>query len=337
MGAWAESPRMRLDLNVWYPCARPQGNINISSWIVHASLNARCAEGKFPLLVISHPTSGSRFSYHELAGDLARAGFIVVAPTHSRDTFENMDDLFTWNQLARRVEEIDESIRLIHADATLGERLEDGDVGVIGFGAGASAALLLGGALPSCENWPTYRRRAPLDDPYVENWTAKKIDKICAELPLKKSLANRDVRAVAVIAPAFGMLFDEASFRYFYPPALLVSAGKDKFNLAELHTYPVARALGKKASFLDLPLADTGAIMSDCPPQLRMEMADLCLSQSQEIKRSARSALRDELVAFFQYYLRDPAKLPNIPEPPDLTPPPPPRSPIEKPRSSRRK
>lgn len=320
LGAWTENPATRLDLNVWYPCKRSATNINITPWIVYASHNARCAEGKFPLLALSHPTSGTRFSYHDLGSRLARAGFVVVAPTHARDCVENMDDLFTWNQLKHRVEEINEAIRLIVADASLGEHVERNSIGIIGFGAGGTAALLMGGALPNCETWQNYRKHAGEDDPYADARASAKIDGICAQLPLKSSLANPDVRAVAAVSPGFGMLFNADSFKYFYPAALLVSAGREKFNRSEIHVESIARALGKKARFLDLPDADTGALMADCPPSLRREMAELCLSAPQEIKTRLRGELQGALVTFFKRYLQNPEERPQIPAPPDLNP-----------------
>ena len=42
-------------------------------------------EGKHPLILLSHDSAGSRFSLHELASELARNGFVVLAFTHPGD------------------------------------------------------------------------------------------------------------------------------------------------------------------------------------------------------------------------------------------------------------
>lgn len=316
LGIWAEEPHLRVDVNVWYPTIRQPRDLSYPPWVLNVARNARPAEGKFPLLVLSHATPADRFAYHDLAAWLAREGYAVVAPTHGLDCMANMDDLFTWRQLTRRCEEIDTAIRLALREKDLATCIDARRIGVIGFGAGADAALLLGGALPTCAGWPGYCARAGAGDAYCSPWARDRMTGLCQALPLQKSLADKRVKAVAAIAPGYGMLFDAASFRHFYPPLLLVGAGKDKFNKMSLHCEPLARLLGPKALFLELPLADAGALMAECPEALAAELPELCQSVTRLERSALRQELQEALLAFFGHYFGITANLPKIPAPP---------------------
>ena len=85
-------------------------------------------------------------------------------------------------------------------------------------------------------------------------------------------------------------------------PILLVAAGRDNFNRAELHCEPLARILGKKANYLELPRADAGALMGSCSPALRQELPELCLSVSPEERHSIHRELEQALWTFFSMY-----------------------------------
>lgn len=311
---------MRLDVNIWYPAQRQAKELNYPPWLIEGAANARPAPGRFPLLIISHATPADRFAYHGLAARLARNGFIVVCPNHGHDYMDNMDDMFTWEQLARRAKEIEKALGLALAEKDLEACADRGRIGLIGFGSGATVALLMGGALPTCEIWPGYCASAGAADPYCSPWAREKMGELCATFPLRESLAWPAIKAIAAIAPGFGMIFGADSFKYFYPPLLLVAAGKDNFNKAWLHCEPIAKLLGSRARFLDLPEADAGALISDCPSGLAQELPELCLSVSPETKKAIQNKLSETLLAFFSHYLVVTGNLPKIPEPPDLKP-----------------
>lgn len=320
MGNWTAEPEIRMDLNIWYPARRMPRELNFSPWVIEATLNAKPAEGKFPLLALSHPTEGTRFSYHKLAAFLAVNGFIVVAPTHGHDSMNNMDDLLTWTQLERRAKEIEQAIGLSLKEKDLARVADPKRIGLIGFGSGATVALLLGGALPSCGGWREYCKRAGSQDAYCNPWAKGRIDSLCKNLPLQKSMADQRIKAITAIAPGFGMIFDKDSFAHFHPPLLLVSAGRDKFNVPALHCEAIGRILGSKAKYLDLPGADSGALMSECPAGYAQELPELCLSVTSEQRKRLFKNLSGALLSFFSHYLQNEDNLPRIPAPPDLAP-----------------
>lgn len=303
IGHWIKEPELRMDVNVWYPTQRQTREINYPPYIIQAASNAKIADGRFPLIVISHATPANRFSYHNLAAFLASRGFIVAAPTHPRDSMDNMEDLFTWQQLSGRCREISTCIDLIAADPNMRQSFLSDKVGVTGFGAGASAALLLGGALPNCDNWPHFCSRAPKENPYCQKRTKSRIDAICNHLPLKESLSDSRIKAIAAISPGYGMLFSDKSFKSFHPALLLVGAGKDTFNPPALNSEVLARFLGPKTSYLDMENADAGALLAPCPQALAVELPELCNSVSPDERNFFHQRLSQTLSAFFRLYL----------------------------------
>lgn len=320
LGMWSEEPDIRLDVSIWYPALRNPKELNYPPWVINGAFNARPADGKFPLLILSHDTPTDRFAHHNLAAWLAQAGFVVAAPSHSRDYMGNMDDLFTFGQLCRRVEEIGKTIDMVLDQKDLDAVVDKDRIGLIGFGSGGASALLAGGALPDCGGWPEYCGRAGGQDAYCSPWARDRMSILCQSFPLKASLADRRVKAVAAISPGYGMLFDSKSFRYFHPPLLLVCAGKDQFNAAKLHCEPMARMLGERARYLVLPDADAGALMATCPPGLAAELPELCQSVAPQRREAIDRELREALLAFFAHYLQISGSLPAIPPPPDLVP-----------------
>lgn len=321
LGQWSADANLRLDVNIWYPSVRPPRALNYAPWTVSAARNGKAVEGRFPLLLLSHASPGTRFSYHDTAARMASYGFVVAAPTHARDCMDDMSLLFTWRQLESRVRELSGVIDLLLNDAELAASIDKNRIGLLGFGTGGAAALLLGGALPDCLSWPDYCARAGQQDIYCNRWARDRMDGICHSLPLTKSLADPRIKAVAAVAPGFGMLFSSASFRYFHPPLLLIAAENDAMNRSELHVGSIARLMNGKAPYVSLPRADTGALMAPCPESLAAELPELCRSVSAEERNVIHQQMDDALSDFFLHFLGNDKNLPTIPPPPDLTPP----------------
>ncbi|MBO6171033.1 MAG: dienelactone hydrolase family protein [Desulfovibrio sp.] len=321
LGQWLPEAGLRLDVNVWYPSIRPPRDLNYAPWEFAAARGGKPVDGRFPLLLLSHDTAGTRFSYHDTASALASLGFVVAAPNHPTDNMDNMDDLLTWKQLESRTRELAGTIDLLLATPDMEPSIDHTRMGVIGFGAGGTAALLLGGALPNCENWPAYCAAANPADMYCHVWARKRMDALCRRLPLTKSPADTRIKAVAAVAPAFGMLFSHASFRWFYPPLLLVDAGNDAMNVTRQHARHIFEMLDKKPRWRVLPQADAGALMAPCPPSLADELPELCRSVTPETRDAVHERLQESLRDFFLHYLGGDKDVPHIPPPPDLTPP----------------
>lgn len=317
-GLWQKEQNVRFDYNVWYPSRRTPGIHSFPPWTIRGALNAKPADGKFPLIILSHPSPANRFSFSLLASWLACRGFVILTPTHGKDNLDNLEDWSTWSQLKNRVAEICAALDFIIKDHFFREIIDSERIGYIGMGAGASAGLLLGGALPDCSfgaGAGNSLNKNQMLHPGVED----KIKSICANFPLQKSLANPAIKAMALIAPEYSFFFSRESFRHFYPPVLLASCGLPEENVKGVET--LGSYLGQKAFFMELPDTDITGLLDDCPETLLQELPELCESVTKNVRHKTRMILENELLTFFNRYLVQPTKLTPLPDPPELEPP----------------
>lgn len=337
LGFWLPDEGVRLDVNVWYPTSWTPRELRFPPWRVEAALNGEAVAGRFPLILLSHPSAGTRFSYHDTAAWLAEHGFVVAAPTHAHDCMRNMDQLHTWQQFAGRLKEVRTLIDLLLRHEKLGKSIDPQRIGFLGFGAGGTTGLLLGGALPDCERLDVYCAAAAPQDAYCNSWARRQLDKLCNKLPLIVSPADTRIKVVAAVNPTHLMLFDEG-LRWFHPRLLLVAAAQDGDSDSRL-TEDTARRLGRRARFLLLPDADAGALPAPCPASLAEELPELCLSVTPQERSRQQELLRRELLSFFLHWLGSSENIPVIPAPPDLTPKPEPApaAPVEKPSAAERR
>lgn len=315
IGQWQVENALRLDVNIWYPSVRAPRELDYPPWTIEAARGGKPVEGRFPVIILSHASPGARFSYHQTAAWLAMHGFVVAAPTHAVDSMYNMDALFTWRQFRTRATDISTTLNILQKSPDLAPMTDMNRVGVIGYGAGGLAALLTGGALPDCGSRNNYCMSVERQDMYCNPWAAEKLDALCARLPLRKSLADTRVKAVAAVSPAFSLLLSQRSLRYYYPPTLLVAGG------AEVEDRPdtirmLASWFPRPVEMLLIDDADAGAFMSPCPPVLLEDLPELCGSVTPDERVRILETLHAALLDFFVRHLGNEAHIPAIPPPP---------------------
>lgn len=71
---------------VWYPTEQQEMPWQAGPFTMAASRDAPVAAGgRFPVVLLSHGSRSDPLAHRELATSLARAGFVVAAPTHVGD------------------------------------------------------------------------------------------------------------------------------------------------------------------------------------------------------------------------------------------------------------
>lgn len=226
-GIWQAETQTRLDVNVWYPVARTPSTVRYGEWSFRVNRRATPMEGAFPLILISHGTAEDRFFHHNLATELAKQGFIVVAATHPGDNTQNMDNLFTVRQFTGRLRDFETVIAALKGDAYLGPHIDMQRIGVVGFGAGADAALLAAGGHIDQRAWEHWKADATPDMPYMKPWANKRLEETVQATELRQSHASPLLRAAVVVAPAYDMFFDKHSLTTAACPVLLITRVHD--------------------------------------------------------------------------------------------------------------
>ncbi|GAA0878227.1 hypothetical protein GCM10009119_11950 [Algoriphagus jejuensis] len=118
------------------------------------------SEGAFPLVIVSHGYTGSRYLMTYLTENLASKGYVVVAIDHTEATFRDaggfsstllnrsLDDLFVLNEIARRGQQDGSFLKgLVNTDNTalIGYSMGGyGAINVVGAGYSPQAAQLFG-------------------------------------------------------------------------------------------------------------------------------------------------------------------------------------------------
>lgn len=309
---------LRFDVNVWYPAKKAPRPLKYPPWEFRGSLQAPPMSGRFPLIIVSHPSSGNRFSFYDTASELASSGFVVACLTHDHDNMDSMPQLYTWEEFAQRTRDISALIDYLLQDENIGPSIDPERIGILGIGAGAAAALYLGGALPDCSGWPAFCA-SEKNSVYCNSWAEKRIsEKFCSALPLTKSLADTRVKAVAAASPDFSMLLSRESLRYFYPPLLLVTAPRESDGSRKVPE-DLARLFPSAPKTVVIEKADNGTLMAPCPDSMIEELPEICRSVSGEERAAIHEEFVREVGSFFRHTLSggEPAV---IPQPPDLTP-----------------
>jgi predicted dienelactone hydrolase len=78
-----------IPLVVFYPAEAVEKAEALGPYTIDVARDAEQAQGRFPLVVISHGTGGSHLVYRTLARYLARRGFVVACPEHPRNNRNN--------------------------------------------------------------------------------------------------------------------------------------------------------------------------------------------------------------------------------------------------------
>uniref|UniRef100_B8DPX3 Dienelactone hydrolase-like protein n=1 Tax=Nitratidesulfovibrio vulgaris (strain DSM 19637 / Miyazaki F) TaxID=883 RepID=B8DPX3_NITV9 len=349
MGIWIPETGERLDVAVWYPSVRAPSEIHLGDWTLDVARGGKEVPGRFPLLVISHCTAGSRLAHHDTAEALARAGFVVAAPTHPGDNSNDTSSLFLPEQLTARPRHVSTTIsKLLRAPETA-PMIDPARIGVIGFGTGGSTALLLAGARPDGTRYANYCERTTPGDPYCTKWAAERLSRLpealrplqpgpgdnepvpgaptaspaahapqagqgSPALPPQATMADARVRAVALVAPGYGMLFPRASLARVTVPVAILKADDDEVNRAPLHADALRAALPRPPEFTVLAGADHYALMAACPPALQRDLPELCGGVDEETRQAIHRVLNARLVRFFLSTLGEAG--PPLPVPP---------------------
>jgi len=282
LGLWQAHNNTRADLAVWYPARRAPRELHYGLWTIRAARNARALPGYFPLVIVSHDSPGARFSHHGSAEALAKSGFVVASLTHHGDNMDDMRLLFTLEQIHSRATQIRAALDTLLSHPDTRGFIDPRRIGIVGFGAGGTVALLLGGARLDGRNWPEYCDKAATDDPYCSRWTSSRMSSLAASLPLPHPLADTRIKAVAAVAPAYGMLFTKESLADLRIPTLILRAEHDYINRSPLHAEAIRDAMLHAPEYAVITGADSTSLMSPCPPSILRDLPELCSSVSTE-------------------------------------------------------
>lgn len=264
------------------------------SYGVRAMPGAPMADGRFPLVLISHGHGGGALGHHDLATTLADAGFIVASIEHAGDSYRDQSGFGTERVLLGRAWQVSALIDTLLADPRLAPHIDPARIGVAGFSAGGYTSLLLLGAQPDFSRQAQYCREQP-DDVEICQQPAAKAEPLAQRPPT----ADARIRAGFVMAP-LGIFFDRAALQDVSAPVRLYAAMSDRVLLPAYNALPVRDGLPNLHGFRALPGAGHYVFLAPCGPAMAENVPVLCQDAPGIDRESLHRQINADAVAFFR-------------------------------------
>jgi predicted dienelactone hydrolase len=232
ISAPSEERGIDLDVTVWYPANAGGKLVTLGETIFFAGSSAMrdapISEGKFPLILLSHGAglAGYAQALGWIAAPLAKAGFVVAAPTHPANTGPSRSAAETM-KLWLRPRDITETLNAMDKDAFFKEHIDNDEKGILGLSMGGSTALAIAGARSDpkllADYCDTDAHNASLCD-----WVRQSgVDLHATDLrPAARDNEDRRIRFAMAIDPAPVDVFDFKTFSQISIPLEIINLGQ---------------------------------------------------------------------------------------------------------------
>ena len=254
------------------------------------------AEGSgLPLVVISHGTGAGMISHVDTAEALARAGFVVVAPMHPGDNFQDQSAVGRPNWIADRSRHVSKAIDFMLTRWDGHGRLAPDRIGIFGFSAGATTALVSIGGVPDLA------RLAP--------HCAARPEFVCAIVPAAAGAApgepphwthDRRIAAAVIAAPGLGFLFEPGGLAGVRAPVQLWVGAADETVPYETNGGVVRRLLPQAPDFQRVEDAVHLSFLAPCTAQ---SPPPICQDRPGFDRAAFHQRFNQSVIAFFRQHL----------------------------------
>lgn len=209
------------------------------------------------LVVISHGASAGAESHEDTAVALARAGFVVVAPMHPGDNYNDVSAVGTAHWFTDRTRQVTRVIDFMLTQWAGHMRLAPSRIGMFGYSAGGTTALIASGGQPNFGKIATH--------------CAQDAEFVCKLMILSTDFSTapglvRDhrIKAIVVAAPALGFTFAPTGLAQVKVPVQLWAGGLDTVAPPATNADVIRSLLKAKVDFHRVPLAQHLSFLAPC-------------------------------------------------------------------------
>ncbi len=254
----ADSEHPAIAVTIFYPTDQASRMRWLGNSFGYLSSNAAVTDGRHPLVVISHGTGGASASHLDTAMALAEAGYVVAAPTHNGDNFQDDSEVGTSEWF------IDRSRQIVRVNDFMLEHWKNRDhldpkrLGLFGFSAGGTTALIVIGGMPDLG------RIEPLCNSHPEFVCQLQKAGVTMRIPAASEWTHdARVASAVVAAPGYGFTFEPNGLSAVRAPVQLWEGTADTTLPLATNADAVRRLLPDPPEF---HLVDNAGHFSFLPP-----------------------------------------------------------------------
>lgn len=209
---------------VMYPTNTASTPVAFGPFSLEVAMNAPVAEGRLPLVMISHGSGGSYLAHRTLGMYLAQNGFVACMPGHPFNNRHNNELQYTVQNMIYRPRHIRLAIDEVCSSAQFKNYVNGESVAIIGHSVGGYTALALAGGAPHTQTLVALcQKPASADEPY---WIGLLRKNGIASQPIAVTADHR-VKALVLLGPDVSLFMSEGALRHVHAPVLLLVAEKD--------------------------------------------------------------------------------------------------------------
>ena len=295
-----DSANGAIALALWYPTsATPLPTTLMAGQLLNVAKDAPVLGTHLPLVVLSHGNNGSALSHVDLAMELASAGYVVAALTHTGDNFADQSKQASPSLFRERAEQLRAVIDYVLGTWSNAQKVLPGRIGAYGFSAGGFTVLTLIGGAPNMETIGNHCKRSP-------EFICEALEQL--KSPLLHSATNAGpfqidnrIRAAVVAAPGLGFTFANGGLSDVHVPVQVWNGDRDETVPYATNTKIVQEGLGPHAEWRQLHGASHRSFLAPCG---LLKPTALCSDPEGFDRRTAHVFMNAEIIHFFNVQLK---------------------------------
>ena len=263
-----------LEIGIWYPSNAPIPAQPNTPFRQALSLDGALSGTGLPLVIMSHGAGGWLGGHADTALALAKAGFVVVALTHTGD---NRDDetypASRW--MVDRPRHIARVLDYMLTGWNGHARIDVLRIGIFGFSAGAYTALVAIGGTPDLNLATEHCRADPQELVCRVGMAGDFATPAVAARPASIWVHDRRIKAAVIAAPGFGFAFDARALAAITVPVQLWAASEDERVPYASNTEIIRHALPRPPEFHMVQGAGHFVFLPPCNPELKAALPEI--------------------------------------------------------------
>jgi predicted dienelactone hydrolase len=291
---------------LYYPTQQQARAVVMGPFALHVAMQAPSEEKVRGLIVLSHGTGGSEIAYSSLAEALASHGYLVAAPRHPGDNWQDRTLLQApaGRYFAQRPQDMSRAIDALLSDPEWNPRIardsRGARVAALGHSAGGYTVIALAGGMPDLSRLAAHCNQQHASDPVfcrvAQSGTRSTSDVEFAPM------VDRRVRAIVALAP-LGVVFTAPSLARISVPFALYIPEQDHFLVPRFHGDWIA-ANASRADVHRVPNAGHFAFVDTPVALVPSDDGDVGADPPGFGRHGFQRELQTELVGFFDAALQ---------------------------------